>query len=324
MEIIGINWRELISVLFHVPFNLGHLTLAGFAYYIRDWRRLQFALSIPSIILISYFWLIPESPRWLYTVGRIDETVVVLKKAAKLNKLPIEMIHTDLVQHKQMQSKENEQEMSKGNIFDLVRTPNMRTKSLAIFFNWFVCGLAFFGVAQYIGQIGGDMYANVALSAGLEIPGTLVCIYTMKVYGRKKTLIGSNILTGLSMLAIAFVPPESTVFVVTLATFGIIGMSISFPTAYLYAGELFPTVVRNIGVGTASMVARIGSMLAPFVASLKVTSHFLPPIIFGIIPLLGAAMVLYLPETKGVPLPETLSDGEQFGKKQPEHIENGK
>lgn len=55
---------------------------------------------------------------------------------------------------------------------------------------------------------------------------------------------------------------------VTLAALGIVGMSISFPTVYLFSGELFPTVVRNVGVGSASMCARIGSMLAPFVTSL--------------------------------------------------------
>jgi MFS family permease len=70
MEIIGIKWRELFSVLYQIPFNLGHLTLPLFAYYIRDWQKLQFALSIPSIVLLSYYWLVPESPRWLFTVGK--------------------------------------------------------------------------------------------------------------------------------------------------------------------------------------------------------------------------------------------------------------
>lgn len=83
----------------------------------------------------------------------------------------------------------------------------------------------------------------------------------MKRFGRKKTLIFANCLAGVSLLIIAFVPPNESLIIVTLASIGIIGMSISFPTVYLYAGELFPTVVRNIGVGTASMIARMGSMV---------------------------------------------------------------
>lgn len=71
---------------------------------------------------------------------------------------------------------------------------------------------------------------------------------------------------------------------------------ISFPTVYLYGGELFPTVIRNIAIGTASMIARIGSMISPFIASgLSKTAHWLPPAIFGIVPLIGAALVLFLP-----------------------------
>lgn len=59
-----------------------------------------------------------------------------------------------------------------------------------------------------------------------------------------------------------------------LACFGIVGMSVSFTTVYLFSGELFPTVVRNIGVGASSMCARVGSILAPFVVSL-VSLHVL-------------------------------------------------
>jgi MFS family permease len=57
----------------------------------------------------------------------------------------------------------------------------------------------------------------------------------------------------------------------TLAALGIFGMSVAFPTAYLYAAELFPTVVRNVGLGSSSMFARFGSMVAPYVTSLAST-----------------------------------------------------
>lgn len=167
MEIIGIKWRELFSVLYQIPFNLGHLTLPLFAYFIRDWHRLQFALSIPSVILISYYWLIPESPRWLFTVGRVDESVKILERAAKCNKLPSDNIRTELeaIYHAKTEQK------AKGNILDLFRTKNMRIKTICMNFNWFVCGMGFFGVSQYVGETGGNIFKNVALSAVFELPG---------------------------------------------------------------------------------------------------------------------------------------------------------
>lgn len=310
MEIIGKKHREMMSVIYQIPFNLGHFTLAVFGYFIRDWRTLQFALSIPSVLLLSYYWFVPESPRWLFTVGRLEEASVILTKAAKMNKLPTDHISSEL----EAASKVRGTSSSKGNVLDLVRTPNMRAKTFYICFNWFICGLAFFGVAQYIGQTGGNIFANVAFSAALELPGTLFCIYSMKKWGRKKTVIGANCLTGVCMLLIAVVPNTGLV-PVTLASLGIVGMSISFPTVYLFAGELFPTVVRNIGIGSASTCARIGSMVAPFVAGLSSVAHWMPPVIFGVFPIIAAVLVVFLPETQGAPLPETIEDGEKFGKK---------
>ena len=39
----------------------------------------------------------------------------------------------------------------------------------------------------------------------------------------------------------------------------------SFGFVYLYTAELFPTQVRNLGVGVTSIGARIGGILAPMV-----------------------------------------------------------
>lgn len=167
MELIGVKWRELVSVLYQVPFNLGHLTLPLFAYYIRDWQHLQFALSIPSVILISYYWLIPESPRWLFAVGRVDESVKVLEKAAKCNKLPIEDIRRNLEAIHGAKTTQR----AEGNFLDLFRTRNMLVKTICMDFNWFACGICFFGISQYVGQSGGNIFGNVALSAVFELPG---------------------------------------------------------------------------------------------------------------------------------------------------------
>lgn len=320
MEITSVRWRELISILYQIPFNLGHLTLPGFAYFIRDWRYLQLALSLPSIILISYYWLVPESPLWLFAVGRIDEASKVLEKSSRMNQLPTENIHRNLVAHKKQLTSSDNSTQSKGNIWDLFRTPNMRTKTLCMCFNWLVCGLGFFGLAQYVGQVVGDIYMNVAVSAIMGLPGILSCIYTMRRFGRKKTMICANALVGICMISIALVPATMPGAIVALSSIGMIGSNAAFPTAYLYACELFPTVVRNIGVGTASMVARIGSMVAPFVAGLSVTYHWLPPVIFGATSLIAMCLLFFLPETNGVPLPETLEDGENFGKKKTKEL----
>ena len=49
---------------------------------------------------------------------------------------------------------------------------------------------------------------------------------------------------------------------------GKIGASAGFSMVYQYSAELFPTVVRNAGMGSSSCMARIGGMIAPYVADL--------------------------------------------------------
>ncbi|KAG8034523.1 hypothetical protein G9C98_007599 [Cotesia typhae] len=278
MEIVGTKWRAAITVLYQIPFSLGHMSLAGIAYLFRHWQHLQLAISLPSIILLSYWWIVPESPRWLLAVGKQKAACKILKKAAKVNKVTDKDIPELVRKHYLHQNSRKSASDHSASIIDLFRTTNMRIKSLAIFFNWAVCGMGLFGMTQYIGQVGGDIFVNFAVSGATQIPD----------------------LAWLRLI---------------LACFGIVGMSVSFTTVYLFSGELFPTVVRNIGVGTSSMCARIGSMVAPFVVSLSLVRGFLPPLIFGTFPLIGAGLALFLPETNGCQLPETLQDGEDFGKK---------
>ncbi|XP_015108616.1 organic cation transporter protein isoform X1 [Diachasma alloeum] len=314
MEMVGTQWRAAITVLYQIPYSLGHMSLAGIAFYFRHWQHLQLAITLPSIILLGYWWVVPESPRWLLAVGKQQAASKILRKAAGVNKTEDKDI-PDMVRKHCLHANSRKTASDHGaSILDLFRTPNMRIKSLAIFFNWAVCGMGLFGMTQYIGQVGGDIFLNFAVSGATQIPGNFVAWWAMNKLGRKITLIVSNGVAGTAALLLIIAPQNAAWLRLIFACFGIVGMSVSFTTVYLFSGELFPTVVRNIGVGTSSMCARIGSMVAPFIVSLNFVP-WLPPVFFGTFPLVGAALVLLLPETNGCTLPETLQDGEDFGKK---------
>ena len=55
-------------------------------YDFTAWRyQLELAISMPFLLLIGYWWLTPESPRWLLSQNRSAEALQVVKSIAKWN-----------------------------------------------------------------------------------------------------------------------------------------------------------------------------------------------------------------------------------------------
>jgi OCT family organic cation transporter-like MFS transporter 4/5 len=92
--------------------------------------------------------------------------------------------------------------------------------------------------------------------------------------------------------------------------------SASYAIIYLYSSELFPTSVRNTGMGACSMMARVGSMIAPQINGLGDIYHSpgLPFLVFGISGLLGSFTAVILPETLNRSLPENIYEAEKVNK----------
>ena len=75
-------------------------------------------------------------------------------------------------------------------------------------------------------------------------------------------------------------------------------------------------MVRAQGVALIHIMGYFASILAPYVVYLDVLSSILPLLVLGILGIVGGVMTLFLPETLDKDLPQTLQDGEDFGKDQ--------
>ena len=71
---------------------------------------------------------------------------------------------------------------------------------------------------------------------------------------------------------------------------------------------------RAAGIGISSMASRVGGIIAPLILIFGDYWQPLPLIVFGSVAVIAGLLVLFLPETKGQSLPETIEEGEQFGK----------
>ncbi|KAB0802118.1 hypothetical protein PPYR_04304 [Photinus pyralis] len=96
IEIIGSKWRTHIAILFQIPFDLGQASLGLIGYFFRDWQQIQLVISIPPILLLSYYWILPESPRWLLLNKKAEDAIHVLRTAARFNKVQQHTIESDV------------------------------------------------------------------------------------------------------------------------------------------------------------------------------------------------------------------------------------
>ena len=63
-------------------------------------------------------------------------------------------------------------------------------------------------------------------------------------------------------------------------------------------------------MGWVSTMARVGAMVAPMVQLLGDYIPWLPGLIYGGAPIISGVAALYLPETLGINLPDTIQDME--------------
>lgn len=87
----------------------------------------------------------------------------------------------------------------------------------------------------------------------------------------------------------------------------------SYNIAQQISAEYLPTVVRVQGVAFIHNLGYVADMLSPLVMYLQVINPSLPFWILAIVAFIGGTSILFLPETMGKDLPQTLQDAENFG-----------
>lgn len=99
-----------------------------------------------------------------------------------------------------------------------------------------------------------------------------------------------------------------------MAISGRFAVNISYNIGLQYAAEVLPTVVRAQGVALIHIMGYIANIISPFVVHLGTVDPNLPFLILGATGIVGGLLSLFLPETMDRDLPQTLQDGEDFGK----------
>ncbi|XP_075065947.1 organic cation/carnitine transporter 2-like [Mixophyes fleayi] len=304
-EILGKSVRIIFSTLgVCIFYAVGYMLLPLFAYFIRDWRMLLLALTAPGLFCIPLWWFIPESPRWLISQGRVNEAEDIIRRAAKKNGLT----PPDIIFNVSELNVLKDQSHKSYTVFDLLKTGNIRTVTFLSILLWMIISVGYFGLSLNTPNLHGDPYVNCFLSAIIEVPAYVIAWVLLQNFSRRYSTSSTLFLGGVVLLFIQLVPEELSVLSIVLVMLGKFGITSAFSMVYVYTAELYPTVVRNMGLGVSSMASRLGSILSPYFVYLGAYDKHLPFVLMGSLTVLVGFFTLFLPETFGTPLPDTIEE----------------
>ncbi|XP_032407569.1 solute carrier family 22 member 13-like isoform X1 [Xiphophorus hellerii] len=345
--VIGGEWSDsskfaLCTIICHAFFPLGLMILSGIAYFVRNWRILQLVLFSPLILVLGiFYWILPESARWLITQGRKEEAIKEVRRAAKVNnrKVPEELL----------EKLDGMGANKKGTMLDIFRLSYLRKRALIMSTVWFATSLMYYGLSLNVGNFGLDIYLTQFIFGVVEVPARVGILPFLQYFGRKICQGGVLLFGGVACLGILVIPKGNNlglkctilkksllpfffflllghlmvmvikspalitemqfvcssdlpVVITVIAVLGKFAATASFATVYVYTAELYPTILRQNGVGLNSMCARVAGILAPLIRLLDVYHYIIPMLIYGTVPIVAGGLCVLLPETRNAEL----------------------
>ncbi|PAA91413.1 hypothetical protein BOX15_Mlig002319g1 [Macrostomum lignano] len=153
----------------------------------------------------------------------------------------------------------------------ICQAPRLLAEYCIICFNWFSIALVYYGLIMGSGTLPGSIFLTSLLTAMVEFPAYILGHATVNRLGRKVVCVAFNSLSAVSLfglLLVVLLAPDLSWLIITLSMLGKLFNTTAFGVIYLWTAELYPTSIRNIGVSTSSMCARIGTLFAPALADI--------------------------------------------------------
>jgi putative MFS transporter len=274
---------------------------------VEGWRLLFLSAAFPALLVFVIRWRLSETPYYLAMQGRVDEANERIAAIGAANGVEVEPLEADDV------------EVTAAPPISRLFEADVRRQTVTITAAWFALNFGYYGVfiwlPQTVGAAGvvGDVYLYFLLIGLVQIPGYLSAAYLVDAVGRRPTLGGYLLLSGLFTFVFAATMPGVALFGVGLSGFwpflvGLLAASFftlgAWGAIYAYTPELFPTAARATGMGFAGGVGKIAAVVGPILAGALVSRSYLwalAPLAVAFV-LGGVVVLLWGRETRGEPL----------------------
>lgn len=264
LEIVGKKKRGVAGMVCNYFYSIGVAVLGVVAWMYNNYVVLQLLISIPPMIIFVYYWIVPESVRWLLSKNKNKRAIKIIKAAAATN--GVQISESTLKQFRELEADEEnpttrsiQKAARKGEIWDALKTMLstrvMWLRIIILLYNFAINALVYFGLSLNSVSLSGNKYFNFVLVSLVEIPGYYIGLKAIDKYGRVVSFLASMILCGVTCAACGYA--ETVWLQVALFLIGKLGITCSFSIIYVHATEMMPTIVRSSKMRSQSVKINI-------------------------------------------------------------------
>lgn len=267
-EFIPRRYRGMFTGSLAGFFSFGFVAAALLGYYLiptspNGWRWALALTSCPVIMLLWWRRVLPESPRWLQTIGRpLEAHNLLCEIEYRLNIVPTEFLAEDSALQKTTLSITKQLAELWGK--------KLRKITIMIWLVWLSITFSYYAFFSWIPTLliaqGFTLTHSFSFSLAIftaQIPGYFTAVVLNEKIGRKATITVYLLAGFISAFAMACSETPTTILITgLLLSFFMNG---TYAGVYAYTPEVFPTFLRATGMGAASAIGRIGAIAAPLI-----------------------------------------------------------
>jgi MFS family permease len=262
------------------------------------WRYMFAAGVLPALLTLWIRRAIPESKIWEATNRKRREAIELKKSGNALGK--------------------GADKLTRFTLFDLFSDPGLRKRTVVVFLMSLTTTVGFWGISTWVPPFIGSLavkeglnaaqwasYAGMAYTVG-SVLGYLSLGFLMDAYGRKPMTIAFFVLA-LALTPVLFFMTTDLKLLLLLSTLNAFFSNGQYTWMPVWLPELYPTRMRATALAFAFNGPRFIAFLGPLLAGTMIAEFGgfgYAAMVLASIYIVGIIAAFFLPETRGLPLPE--------------------